>query len=88
MDHDNEKNIISIANVNVDDLFETFSFEFIFNGTHIMCQNNEKWPQQWTILPDKYSANICGEGCARKLDSQTVLVMLRTDVCCQLTFSW
>ena len=55
MDHDNEKNIISIANVNVDDLFETFSFEFIFNGSHIMCQNNEKWPQQWTILPDKYS---------------------------------
>ena len=55
MDHDNEKNIISIANVNVDDLFETFSFEFIFNGTHIMCQNNEKWPQQWTILPDENS---------------------------------
>ena len=55
MDHDNEKNIISIANVKVDDLFETFSFEFIFNGTHIMCQNNEKWPQQWTILPDENS---------------------------------
>ena len=53
MDHDNEKNIISIANVKVDDLFETFSFEFIFNGTHIMCQNNEKWPQQWTIVPDE-----------------------------------
>ena len=55
MDHDNEKNIISIANVNVDHLDETFSFEFIFNGTHIMCQNSEKWPQQWTILPDESS---------------------------------
>ena len=52
MDEDNEKTVISIANQNVDHLFEKLSVEFIFNGTHIKCQNNETWPQQWIILPD------------------------------------
>ena len=59
MDHDNDKNIISIANVNIDDIFETFSFEFVFNGTHIKCQNSEKWQQHWTILPDDNFVVTC-----------------------------
>ena len=52
MDQENEKNVISIARVNVDKFLDPFSMEFLFNGTHILCQNNEKWPQQWIILPD------------------------------------
>ena len=47
MDRDNEKNVISISNTNVDSLFKAFLFEFKFNGTHVMCQNYEK---QWNIL--------------------------------------
>ena len=54
MDQDNEKNVISIPNVNIDKFFKAFSFKFIFNGTHIKCQNNEKWPQQWRSVPDDY----------------------------------
>ena len=58
MDQDAKKNVISNANVNIDDLFEKISFEFICNGTHIKCQNNERWPQQWTILPDRFSIGL------------------------------
>ena len=67
MDQDNEKYVISIGNVNIDKLLETFSFEFVFNGTHIMCQNNEKWPQQWTSLPDKDSADDFEVTCATSI---------------------
>ena len=58
MDRDNEKNVISITNTNVDALFNAFLFEFKFNGTNIMCQNYEK---QWTILQHNMMGMI---GCA------------------------
>ena len=43
---------ISTSYVSVGKMYQAFSTYFKTNGTHIKCNSNEEWAQDWFLLDD------------------------------------